>query len=52
MNPLDSHRGLPSDYIGYKSGEFKSIEHSARGISSTPFNMVIPIPKVAVVPVS
>ncbi|TNV84698.1 hypothetical protein FGO68_gene17396 [Halteria grandinella] len=45
MNPLDSQRGPPSDYIGYKSGEFKSIEHpSARGFSSTPFNMVIPVP--------
>jgi hypothetical protein len=52
LNPLDSNRGIPSDYIGYKSAEFKSIEHSARGFSSTPFNMVIPTPKVAIVPVS
>jgi hypothetical protein len=55
MNPLDSQRERPpSDYIGYKSAEFKSIEHhpSARGFSSTPFNLVIPVPKGVPAPVS
>lgn len=46
-NPLDSQRAPQANYIGYKSAEFKSIEHSARGISSTPFKMVMQNTKIA-----